>query len=632
MINYLAQVCGMILLIVILAFFCHQKKVNLVTEKIFQRVIIIGIVCLFVDISSVIAIMYMDFININIVFLICRTYLVSLVMVAISAMLYVYSDVYPKVKDFRKYQIIYQAIGALIMVAIYTLPIDIYRDTNRNIYYTEGPAVITTYITIVTIIIVIFVKMYKERKDINIHRRKSVIAWLSIWISAAVIQFLFNELLIVGFACALGITVVYLMLENPQANYDRSTGLFNQNALMQYIKRLYIGGKKFSLICVKIKHIIHREMSGVSSKEVKMEVIEYLSSFDKALAFKNTEDEVIVIFEGRRDMPNLTDEISERLDRGFGPNNSVSVKTECLYIEDCGITDNPEDITYLIRYAYEGYNDINEQKFVCISEDMLQLMRKERVIEKEILYAIENDLVEVYYQPIYSNKKESFTCAEALIRMRDKDGNMISPVDFIPVAEKNGIIIKLGEVVFEKVCKFVKDNYIEGYGLEYIEVNLSVVQCADSKLAEDYINIMEKYEVNPRHINMEITESASLESKRHLLENMNALINYGVTFSLDDFGTGQSNLNYIVEMPVDIVKFDKDMTNAYFQNKRAKYVMDAAIHMIHGMKLEIVSEGIETKEQFETAKKLGIEYIQGYYFSRPLPQDDFLEFLEKNNV
>ncbi len=138
---------------------------------------------------------------------------------------------------------------------------------------------------------------------------------------------------------------------------------------------------------------------------------------------------------------------------------------------------------------------------------------------------------------------------------------------------------------------------------------------------------MEKYGVDPDFINLEITESASMSAKKTLLNNMKNLIKYGISFSLDDFGTGQSNLNYIVDMPVDIVKFDRDMINAYFENGKAKYVMDAAMHMVHGMDLEIVSEGIETKEQYQTMEELGISYIQGYYFSKPLSERQFLEFI-----
>lgn len=113
---------------------------------------------------------------------------------------------------------------------------------------------------------------------------------------------------------------------------------------------------------------------------------------------------------------------------------------------------------------------------------------------------------------------------------------------------------------------------------------------------------------------------------------MNVLMGQGVRFSLDDFGTGQSNLNYIVEMPVNIVKFDRDMTKAYFENGKAKYVMDAAMHMIHGMDLGIVAEGIETEPQLETMKTLGIQYIQGYYFSKPLSEQHFLDFIKEKNA
>jgi len=208
---------------------------------------------------------------------------------------------------------------------------------------------------------------------------------------------------------------------------------------------------------------------------------------------------------------------------------------------------------------------------------------------------------------------------------------MVPPGVFIDIAEQNGMILKLGEIVFEKVCRFLKGINTGQYGIHYIEVNLSVVQCAFEHLAETYINIMEKHKLSPKLINLEITESASLSAKKILLDNMKVLMDYGIRFSLDDFGTGQSNLNYIVDMPVDIVKFDRDMTRAYFENGRAKYVMDAAMHMIQGMKLKIVSEGIETEEQYKTMEALGISYIQGYYFSKPLPEKEFLEFLTLQN-
>ena len=143
---------------------------------------------------------------------------------------------------------------------------------------------------------------------------------------------------------------------------------------------------------------------------------------------------------------------------------------------------------------------------------------------------------------------------------------------------------------------------------------------------------MERNGIDPKYINLEITESATVEMKQKLLANMEQMIEYGVTFSLDDFGTGQSNLNYIMEMPVQIVKFDREMTNAYFESRKGRFVMNAAMHMIQGMELGIVSEGIETKEQLDTMINLGIDYIQGFYFSKPLPLDQFMAFVKDKNM
>jgi EAL domain-containing protein (putative c-di-GMP-specific phosphodiesterase class I) len=249
-----------------------------------------------------------------------------------------------------------------------------------------------------------------------------------------------------------------------------------------------------------------------------------------------------------------------------------------------------------------------------------------------INYALKEDRVEVFYQPIYSTRKGIFTSAEALVRIKGVDGSIIPPGMFIPVAEETGLIAKLGERVFEKTCRFLTENNLEELGVEYIEVNLSVVQCENKNLAKIYMGIMDKYNIHPSFINLEITETASIAMRKILLDNMETLIDYGVSFSLDDFGNGESNLNYIVDFPVEIVKFDKDMTQAYFNNDKAKHVLRAATDMIHGLKLKVVAEGVETEDQLRTLERLGIDYIQGYYFSKPVDSKQYLDFIKQRNV
>ena len=474
-----------------------------------------------------------------------------------------------------------------------------------------------------------FFLMKKERSKINPRRREAVLTWMVIWVCAAMLQYCYDGMLVLGYACSIGMVVLYLKLENPETNLDRQTGLFNHGALVQYVRQLYSEDKDFSVLAVTFKRSFQKNVAAGQTQAVKMEIVEYFLGLRDIFVFKNAEDEILLVFKDQGRAEKGIQTLTARFEEGWGENSQIHIRPSWIYIPDARVLTNVEDMLYLIRDIRHNSKEFSENPFFRVDKEKADEMYRKKRTELMILEAMEKDWVEVFYQPIYSTKEQRFTSAEALVRIRDAEEKIVPPGVFIDVAEQNGMILKLGEMVFEKVCRFVKEHDIKQYGLHYIEINLSVVQCSYEQLAEDYIRIMEKYQVPSDFINLEITESASMEAKRILLSNMKSLMDYGVKFSLDDFGTGQSNLNYIVDMPVDIVKFDKDMINAYFENGKAKYVMDAAMHMVHGMDLEIVSEGIETKEQYETMEELGISYIQGYYFSKPLSERQFLEFMSQ---
>jgi EAL domain-containing protein (putative c-di-GMP-specific phosphodiesterase class I) len=208
----------------------------------------------------------------------------------------------------------------------------------------------------------------------------------------------------------------------------------------------------------------------------------------------------------------------------------------------------------------------------------------------------------------------------------------VPPGEFIPVAEDNGLIVPLGIEIFRQVCQFLSTGAPQERGLEYIEVNLSVAQFDQESPADFVQRIMSGYNVDSRWINLEITETASSSAKQVLLKNMNKLIQKGVHFSLDDFGTGRSNLDYFVEMPVNIIKFDYSFIQGYFKSLKARYVVESMVELMRKMGLPVVAEGVETREQLETMRQLGVSYVQGFYFSRPVPKDDFLAFLDENNT
>lgn len=626
--NIKTQCCGIVLLLVILYFYVCRKKIKLNTAQAFMRLFWITFLNLSLDTLSIVLLTYHEYVPETLINFVCKSYISTIVLTGLAALLYICTDIYGESRAYRRICTVSGLTAAFGIILIFAFPIYKSWESAERVY-TYGASVLTTYLFTAAFLICIVILLISQKKKIDPRRWDAMRIWMILWLGAAIMQFFFNEMLLVGFASAIGIVIIYLKLENPELNMDKSTGMFNQEAMLLYTEQLHRKEIPYAMIELIMPNSFCVHASTGEQDAVQRQIIAYLLGIPDAYLFKNEEDEAVLIFEEREKAELYLDILKSRFDFGWGEDGNNYINPEWVYMPDGSIITRSEDVIHLLGYARMNGKNYAEEDTVVIDRRLLDDMYREKSVETLIMDALEHDRVEVFYQPIYSTKEKHFTSAEALARIRDKDGNLVPPGVFIEIAEKNGSIMRLGERVFEKVCRFLRDNKPERYGLEYIEINLSVVQCAYEHLAESFMRIMEKYQIPPERINLEITESASVGEKKILLDNMKELMDYGVKFSLDDFGTGQSNLNYIVEMPVDIVKFDRNMILSYFENGKAKYVMDAAMHMIPGMKLQIVSEGIETREQFDTMTKLGISYIQGYYFSKPLPENEFLDFISR---
>ncbi|MDO5382919.1 MAG: EAL domain-containing protein [Eubacteriales bacterium] len=627
--NITAQICGLALLTIIIIFYHRGQRLALSPHKVFNLILIISTICITLDILSVVAICNIDTFPYILVVTICKMYLLSLVSEGSIALIYSFSDIYHSKRQLMRSSMAVGISTLIIDLIIIISPINIVVE--KEVQYTEGPAVIATYLGVVSFIFFNLIFIFIKRKQIYPRRRMVIYMWLSIWITAAIVQFINNRLLLVGFAVVIGIAIIYIRLENPEYYIDKNTGFFNQQSFYNYVNHLYENGNKFSLMITNISRDQKDNMDLTAEQNIFYKMAEYVQKIKDVYPFKISDSQIILMFtsnDGIRekiyDILKFYDEIGTRYEAGRGDVNYV-------FVPDDTVANDASELMQLINYAHVSNNSDTLGNYIVADNDALTAIRKRKEISLLMSKAIEGDRIEVFYQPIYNTTKKKFSCAEALVRMRDEDRELIPPGMFIPLSESNGMIVKIGEIVFEKTCKFITDNELYKLGVDYIEVNLSVVQCAQPDLADRFIQIMDKYKINPKNINLEITESASMSTKKYLLENMQKLIDYGVHFSLDDFGTGQSNLNYIVDMPVDIVKFDKDMINAYFVNDKARHVMTAAMNMIKGMELEIVSEGIETKEQLNKMEDLGIDYIQGFYFSKPLSPEEYIKFLKNAN-
>lgn len=216
-----------------------------------------------------------------------------------------------------------------------------------------------------------------------------------------------------------------------------------------------------------------------------------------------------------------------------------------------------------------------------------------------------------------------------MIRLNDEKYGFISPQLLISAAEQNGTIHEIGDFVLDSVCELIESDVFKETGLEYVELNVSAVEYMQVNLAERILNIISKHNVSMDQLNLEITETAFVSSQNTVMENLNKLSKAGLTFSLDDYGTGYSNIQRVVTMPLKIVKIDKSFVDE-IANERMFSVIKNTINMLKDMNVEILVEGIETKELAEQFEAFKCQFIQGYYFSKPLPKQQFIEFCKEH--
>lgn len=238
---------------------------------------------------------------------------------------------------------------------------------------------------------------------------------------------------------------------------------------------------------------------------------------------------------------------------------------------------------------------------------------------------------EVYYQPIYSVKDGKFTAAEALVRLNDVVHGNISPGIFIPIAESRGLILPIGEFVMESVYKLISEIDMESLGLSYIEINLSIAQCIQKDLPLKIKRLEQKYGVTSKNVNFEITETMYGDLSSVIDSNIRQLRDMGYSISLDDYGVGYSNIHRILKLPLKIVKIDKTLVDG-ISTPGGMSVLKNTVNMLKDINMELVVEGVEDKETLDRIVAMDCDYVQGYYYSKPISTEEFIDFLKEHNV
>lgn len=339
-------------------------------------------------------------------------------------------------------------------------------------------------------------------------------------------------------------------------------------------------------------------------------------------------------------------------DRDYSVKNLVSIiSDEIVTLKDIQISNMSIDIKPSIGiYLIESDED-KDLKCIVDSSDIARIkskqlsqnnylifdikMREEEKlrmeIEKDLLYSIEKKQFEVYYQPQFNIKTMEIIGSEALIRWIHPSKGIISPMMFIPIAEKSGFINEIGHWVFNEVCRNLRELIDEGIEVVPVSVNLSRVELYQENLINFLDDTLKKHNISPNLVHIEITETTALNDINFISNKIEQIRLVGMKISMDDFGVGNSNLGNLKDMPIDILKIDRSLLIDIETNIKTRIVAQNIVNLLKDLNLEIVCEGIENMEQVEILRQMGCSIVQGYVFFRPIDSSKYKEILVDKN-
>ncbi len=452
---------------------------------------------------------------------------------------------------------------------------------------------------------------------------------------ATVLQYYYPEcnLSCVGVAC--GIFILYLTVENPAVYADSVTSAMNRKAFFQHHVELVKLKKKKQIYVMALDNFkIINEVFGMDGGDELMRrlVTAIEQAYPKGKVYRYNSDIFVLVLDNKHQLEsNEMDKIQKIVSNKLEFNGLDVELSACI----CHIPAKYEigttlELAKAIDYAISDAKRRGKNQNMVISEQFFNDMKRHATIEQAMLAGIDTDFFEVHYQVIYDAERKGFHSMEALARLNVPGYGYIPPDEFIKIAEQNGMINQIGMLVLREVCRTIKNEKLWELGIEFVEVNLSVVQCMRENLSKEIVEAIEEFGIPAEMINLEITESTAAYSEKTLIQNMQDLIEHKIDFSLDDYGSGYSNLNYIALLPFSIIKIDKEFVWAAFRDEKMRKILQNTIETFKDINFKVLAEGAESKEMVDALTEMGIDYIQGYYFSKPLPKDKMVALLKRS--
>ena len=468
-----------------------------------------------------------------------------------------------------------------------------------------------------------------SRKSLSKGRKYAIVVCYFLGLAGVLLQLFYSKFRIEVLMETLGYTGVLLFVENEDDRMDVTVGAYNTAAFKLDIAAAVSNGIQTRLILVRnITCDEHRVIGGSESDYApERTVAKYLGKLvGKNFIYSVGRGKLAAVLYNKTDSEAL--ELASRVADCFkkkweSEELKMRLDGRVLLIDVPGRASTAEEVLYIAECPMP----VNADHGVMSGSDLDWIVRRSAV-EAAVKRGLKDGSFDVWYQPTYTIDKKLHG-AEALLRMNDRELGRVFPDEFIPVAEQLGMIGDIDEFVFREVCAFLASNEPQRFGVSCINVNLSVTECMKSGFAERFMEIADRWGIRGKEVVFEITESVAAEDISRISAVIETMKSRGFSFAIDDFGTGYSNLTATLSLGAELIKIDKSVLWTSCKDENGGELLAASVKMVRAMHKKSVVEGVETEEHIAKLAKLGCDYLQGYYFSKPLSKDEFLRFISE---
>lgn len=353
-------------------------------------------------------------------------------------------------------------------------------------------------------------------------------------------------------------------------------------------------------------------------------------------AYRISGDEFVIFiheYEEQKEVENYTKQLMKSIREPYTfPNISLNISISA------GITLYPlhgVDIDTLFKCADIAMSDAKSKDrggYSFYHECMEANLEERMMLGNELRRALDKNEFQLYYQPQIDTDTGKICKFEALLRWHNQKLGNVPPIKFIEIAEETHLINPIGDWVLNEACRFLKELHSLGQSDIRISINVSAIQLMQVDFVDKVIDTLKHYDVDPKYLEIEVTESVLIEFYENIREKLVLLKSKGISIALDDFGSGYSSLKYLTQMPINTLKIDKSFIHSISQNIQGEILTSMIITLGKKLGLSVVAEGVETKEQVKYLEKIKCHMIQGYYYSKPVPREEVFNLLNKKNL